>query len=185
MAEVLSIVFRSTRKHYFLLALYTLQDEAAQRARMRHKYEIAYTASHTINTTACVVSSVSSAGVIGTLAPGVGPSALPLGIGSTTQTILLRKLEKHDRIRALTGAKLNTVDRLVSKALKDDNVTDEEFDAIQREMSDFLSKKREIQLKIRASLNTEPDLGKLKKDLAEKGRQQGLLEAREALSGRT
>jgi hypothetical protein len=93
-------------------------------------------------------------------------------------------LEKHDRILALTEAKLNTVDRLVSKALKDDNVTDEEVDAIQREMSNFRSKKREIQLKIRASLNTETDLYKLKKDLMEKGRQQGLLEAREALSGR-
>jgi hypothetical protein len=73
----------------------------------------------------------------------------------------------------------------VSKALKDENVTDEEFDAIQREMSDFRSKKWETQLKIRASLNTEMDLFKLKKDLTEKGRQQGLLEAREVLSGRT
>jgi hypothetical protein len=112
----------------------TLQDEATQRERTRRKYKTAYTASHTINTTPCVVSSGCA---IGTLATGVGAIvAFPLGIvslttgavgriGSTTQNILLRKLEKHDRILALTEAKLNTVDRLVSKALKDDKVTDE------------------------------------------------------------
>lgn len=172
-----------------------LQDEAAKRARTRRRYKTAYTASYVVNTGVCVVTSATTAGAVGTLASGVGAfAALPLGIislaagavgliGSTAQKILLKKLEKHNRILTLTEAKLSTIDGLVSKALKDDDVSDEEFDAIQREIRDFRAKRREIQLKIRASSNT--DLDHLKKELLEKGRQQGLTEAKQALNERS
>jgi hypothetical protein len=63
----------------------------------------------------------------------------------------------------------------MTKALKNNNMTNEEFDAIQMEMSDFRSKKREIQLKIRSSLNTEPDLYKLKKGLDGKRTPAGII----------
>lgn len=173
----------------------SLQDEASQRARARRRYKVAYTTSFAVNTAVCAVSSLSTAGAVGTLATGVGAVvALPLGIvslvgggvgliGSTVQKILLKKLEKHDRILALAEAKLGTVDRLVNTALNDDHISDSEFEAIQREMAEFRTRKREIQLKIRASSNT--DLEHLKKDLMEQGRQQGLEEARQALGKRS
>ena len=170
----------------------TLQDEAAKRVRLRQKYKTAYVISHALNTGVCVVASVTTAGAVGTLAAGVGAiAALPLGIislaagavglvGSATQKILLKKLEKHNRILALSEAKLCTIDRLVSKALKDSFVSDLEFDAIQEEMADYRAKRREIQIKIRASTNT--DLEKFKKDMIERGRKKGLQEAKRALN---
>jgi len=173
----------------------TLQDEATKRARARRRYKTAYTSSYALNTGVCVITSATTAGAIGSLCSGIGaPAALPLGIislaasavglvGATAQKILLKKLEKHDRILTLAEAKLATIDRLVSRALKDDDVSDSEFEEIQREMSDFRAKEREIQLKIRASANT--DLDRLKKDLLEKGRQQGLSEAKQALNERS
>jgi fructose-1-phosphate kinase PfkB-like protein len=72
----------------------------------------------------CVVGSVTTTGAIDTLATGVGVVvALPLGVvslatgamglvGSTVQKILLRKLEKHDRLLTLAEAKLMTINGL-------------------------------------------------------------------------
>ena len=135
---------------------------------------------------------MTSAGAVGTLAAGVGVvAAIPLGvislvtgavglIGSATQKMLLKKLEKHNRILALTEVKLSTIDRLVSKALKDNSISDDEFDAIQREFCDFRKIKREIQAKIRASSDT--DMERLKQDLIEQGRQRGFLETKQLLN---
>jgi hypothetical protein len=139
----------------------------------------------------CVVGSVTSAGTIGTLATGVGAiAALPLGIvslaagalgviGSAAQKIMLKKLVKHVSLLTLAETKLSTINGLVSKALMDNHVTDEEFDAIQQEMNDYHDKKREIRTKIRNSTTT--DIEGLKKQLLEQGRQQGLTEAKNAI----
>ena len=155
-----------------------LQNEASKRARSRQRYKKAYLASYAVNTGACAASSLATAGAIGTLTTGVGAIAsLPLGIAALTagvvgltasaaQKILLKKLEKHERILALTEAKLSTVDRMVSYALKNDDISSEEFDAIQKEMSDFRVKKRDVQVKVRSSAGT--DIDRLKKELIEK-----------------
>ena len=129
------------------------------------------------------------------LAVGVGiMTALPLGIaslvagvgglvGSSVQRILNKKVEKHDRLLMLAEAKLSTITALVSKALRDNSVSDAEFEAIQREMSDYQAKKRAIQTKVRTEVGS--DLEGLKRGLLEEGRKQGLMEAKQALNERS
>lgn len=169
-----------------------LQNEVESRQKTCRRYKTANTTTHAVNVGMCVVGSVTSAGTVGTLATGVGVIvALPLGaialatgvlgvIGSSVQKIILKKLLKHVNILTLAETKLSTINGLMSKALKDNHVTDEEFDTIQQEMNDYHAKKREIRTKTRD--NTTADIEGLKKQLLEQGRQQGLTEAKNTMT---
>ena len=117
------------------------------------------------------------------LASGIGsPAALPLGIGgaiagacSLFGNIVVRKTtiraEKHLKIKTLASAKLDTIASHVSKALKDDFISDEEFKLIMEELEKYKAMKEEIRNNAKKKLKEEE-----KENLIERGRQ----EARES-----
>ena len=57
---------------------------------------------------------------------------------------LLVKAKKHDEVRVLAEAKLNTISAHVSKALKDGNISDEEYGLILDEMEKYGQMKAQI-----------------------------------------
>ena len=117
------------------------------------------------------------------LSTSVGaPFALALGIsGAVTGGISLignifskkatTKAEKHLKIKTLAMAKLDTIASHISKALMDDNISDEEFKLIMGEMDKYKAMKEEIRSNTKKKLKTEEE-----ESLIERGRQ----EARES-----
>ena len=117
------------------------------------------------------------------LATGVGsPFAVALGIsGAVTGAISLignvfskkatTKAEKHQKIKTLAAAKLDTIASHISKALTDDFVSNEEFNLIMEEMNKYKAMKEEVRNNTKKKLKTEEE-----ESLIEKGRQ----EARES-----
>ena len=64
---------------------------------------------------------------------------------------LAAKTKKHDQIRTLADAKLNTIDEYVSKAIEDGDISHEEFVLINSELKRF----NEMKEKIRAKTSTK------------------------------
>ena len=114
------------------------------------------------------------AGGITTLA-GVPVMAVSLGSGilSVGNGVFLNKLttkiRKHEAITALAEAKLSSVRSLVSKALTDSKISDEEFMSIQQNIDDYKQAKSRIQSRVRDEMSKPIDIEKLKKDFLEKG----------------
>ena len=81
------------------------------------------------------------------------------------------KAEKHERIKTIASAKLDTISSHISKALRDNKVTDEEFRLILEELEKYKIMKEEVRDKTKKKIATE-----LEETLIEKGRR----EARES-----
>ena len=81
------------------------------------------------------------------------------------------KAEKHEKIKTIASAKLNTISSHISKALSDNKVTDEEFRLILEELEKYKVMKEEIRTKTKKKIATETE-----ETLIERGRQ----EARES-----
>ena len=81
------------------------------------------------------------------------------------------KAEKHEKIKTIALAKLDTITSYVSKALSDNKVTDEEFWLILEELEKYKVMKEEVKSKSKKKITTET-----KETLIERGRQ----EARES-----
>ena len=79
--------------------------------------------------------------------------------------------EKHEKIKAIASAKLDTITSHVSKALSDNKVTDEEIRLILEELEKYKVMKEEVRSKTKKKIATE-----LEETLIERGRQ----EARES-----
>jgi len=77
-------------------------------------------------------------------AVGVG---LLIIIGGQVSKKLVLKVAKHEKIKTLAEAKLNTISSLISKALVDDNISDEEYSLILNEFVKFNEMKEEIRSK--------------------------------------
>ena len=113
------------------------------------------------------------------LATGVGaPFAVALGIsGVVTGAVSLignffcRKITlkamKHKEIRALASGNLKLIASHISKALVDDNISNEEFNLILEVMEKYKEVKEEIRNNTKEKLKTEE-----KESLIEKGRQE-------------
>ena len=103
------------------------------------------------------------------------PAAIPLGgaggafaAASSGLIIASKKLEskikKHQEIVTLAIAKGDTVYRLYSKALSDNEITDREFDLIMSEFSEYNVLKEAIRAKL-TQKPSQPDIEKMKKDV--------------------
>ena len=77
-------------------------------------------------------------------AVGVG---LLIIIGGQVSKKIVLKVAKHEKIKTLAEAKLNTISSLISKALVDDNVSDEEYSLILNEFVKFNKMKESIRSK--------------------------------------
>ena len=58
--------------------------------------------------------------------------------------ILLKKVEKHQQIKLIASAKLSSVNGLVSRALQDGHISNEEFQIILQEMESYRDHKSQI-----------------------------------------
>ena len=84
------------------------------------------------------------------------------------------KIHKHEEIRALAVAKRETVNRLVSKAFKDSNISDVEFQLILDEQRQYNALKEQVRnkpsRKPQTATEPAPDLEKIKKEIREQVR---------------
>ena len=74
-------------------------------------------------------------------------------IGAQVNKKLALKAEKHEKIKTLADAKLNTISDHISKALKDDHISDDEFSLIISELEKFNSMREEIRSKIKVGID--------------------------------
>ena len=118
---------------------------------------------------------VSSASLASALSVVGLPPAIPLGgvggafaAASSRLTIASKKLEskikKHQEIVTLAIAKGDTVYRLYSKALADNQITDREFQLIMDEFSQYNVLKEAIRAKL-TQKPSRPDIETIKKDV--------------------
>ena len=94
-------------------------------------------------------------------------------VGKYANKKLLIKAQKHERIKILAEAKLNTISDQISKALNDGHISVEEFSLIMSELYKFQEMKNNIKIKARKSIDEET-----KNTLIEQGRK----EARESFN---
>ena len=72
-------------------------------------------------------------------------------VGGFVSRRLILKAEKHHKIKLLADKKLNVISDLVSKALDDETISDEEFFLVLFELDNFFDKKENIRLKAKSS----------------------------------
>ena len=77
------------------------------------------------------------------------------------------KAEKHEKIKTIASAKLDTIASHISKALSDNKVTDEEFRLILEELEKYKVMKEEVKSKTKKKIATETE-----ETLIERGRQE-------------
>ena len=87
------------------------------------------------------------------LAVGAGVFSV---VGRVVNRKFTLKAEKHEKIKTLAEAKLNTISDYVSKALEDGYISDEEYSLILNELGKFNEMKEEIRSKIKVSKDEEP-----------------------------
>ena len=160
-----------------------LEDEIQKREAFSKKYfRVARIINLADNVLIGITICAEGAGAVA-LSTGVGaPLALALGIsGAATGAISLignivvkkttTKAEKHQKIKTLAAAKLDTIASHISKAMKDNYISDEEFNLIMEELNKYKAMKQEIRSNTKKKLKTEEE-----ESLIERGRQ----EARES-----
>ena len=76
-------------------------------------------------------------------------------IGSQVNQKLEMKAQKHDRIKVLADSKLNTISDHISKALKDNHVSDEEFSLILSEQTKFNDFKEQIRSNVKTKIDEQ------------------------------
>ena len=76
-------------------------------------------------------------------------------VGKYASKKLTLKAQKHEKIKVLVEAKLNSISTLISKALNDGNISDQEFSLIMSEFSKFQEMKNDIKTKTREQIRQE------------------------------
>ena len=163
-----------------------IERELAVYSKCRRRYSFAYNALYYVNTASTMVSSSCTVTSLGLFTSGIGSiAAIPLlgvglgsgvistGVGIASKKVLL-KVQKHESITALVSAKLGSLKMIVSKALEDKQISDEEFKRVQDDIENYKMLKRQIQNKTLEGqvVNTE----KIKQDFLEQGRKLGIEE---------
>ena len=76
-------------------------------------------------------------------------------IGSQFNKMLMRKAEKHEKIKVIAETKLDTINGLISKALTDNKISDEEYTLILSEVIKYRKMKEEVRSRTRKSIDEE------------------------------
>ena len=161
-----------------------LELENETRSRLRRRYKSIYNTFFYISTASGVIAVGAGTAGMTALGTGIGaPITLPLGIvsiamGATSVgasalcKLLLRKVEKHERIKNLAAAKTSTVNGLVSDALKDNTISNEEFQLILAERENYREHKDQIRQRVRTEIKEMSD--DLKEQIREEAEKKGL-----------
>lgn len=165
-----------------------IEHEREKRYMLSKKYHRAVKAISAVDDSLVVATmglGVAGIGVLSTIvaAPiAVAMEAAALGaglltvVGGQVNKKLAMKAEKHEKIKTLADAKLNTISDHVSRALKDDMISDEEYSLILHELEKFNSMKEEIRSKIKVVIDEQT-----KETLINKGREDALQSFRKKL----
>ena len=133
-----------------------LEKELETRGRYRRRYKSVYNTAIYVNAGAGLISICCSIGTGTSALTGLGIfAAVPLGftavatgvlsvISTGISKILLKKVEKHQQIKLIAAAKLSSVNGLVSKALQDGHVSNEEYQIILQELENYRSHKSHV-----------------------------------------
>lgn len=109
------------------------------------------------------------------VAIGLEAAAAICGLAGLAGNYVRRKLavkaKKHDEIKILGESKLNTIADLISKALKDGNISDEEFNLILTEVEKYYRLKKEIRTDTKQKLPTIVIDEEAKNELFQRGRE--------------
>ena len=73
-------------------------------------------------------------------------------VSAAVSKILLKKVEKHQQIKRIAAAKLSSVNGLVSRALQDGQISNDEFQIILQEMETYRDHKSQIRHRITAEV---------------------------------
>ena len=73
-------------------------------------------------------------------------------VGNQAIKKLYLKIEKHEKITMLAVSSLNTISSLISKALSDDSISDEEYSLILLKIQTFTRVKEDLREKSKMSL---------------------------------
>ena len=108
----------------------------------------------------------------------IGMEGVALGLGGLSvvgnlicDKILAGKARKHYQINVLAQSKLNTISDHISKALNDNEISDEEFTLIISEVEKYYQLRDEIRHKIKTKIDNET-----KDSLIQQGKQQAVEE---------
>ena len=160
-----------------------LEKEVATREALSKKYFRAAKIVDNVDTVLITITLGAGAGGIALLSTVVAsPIVIPLEgmalftgllsiIGKYSVKKSTSKAEKHEKIKTIASAKLDTITSHISKALSDNKVIDEEFQLILEELEKYKVMKEEVRSKTRKRIATETE-----ETLIERGRQ----EARES-----
>ena len=69
--------------------------------------------------------------------------------------MLMRKAEKHEKIKVIAETKFDTINGLISKALTDNTISDEEYTLTLSEVIKYRKMKEEVRSKTRKSIDEE------------------------------
>ena len=147
-----------------------LEDEREKRYNLSKKYHRAVKVINNIDSALMTVSvglSVAGVGILSTIivVPAViimETTALGAGVlsivGGQCNKMFMRKAEKHEKIKVIAETKLDTINELVSKALSDNKISDEEYTLIRSELIKFRKMKEEIRSKMKKTIDEEKRL---------------------------
>ena len=133
-----------------------LETERQKRAELYKKYKRGVNIVDGIDAALVVVALGVGAGGIGLLTTivatpiviGLEATALVCGLLGVSSKFISRRLtikaKKHDEIRVLADSKLNTISDLISTALTDGKISDDEFRLILNEIEKYKQMKTEI-----------------------------------------
>ena len=159
-----------------------LEKEVAIREALSKKYFRTAKIVDNVDTVLIIITLGAGAGGIALLSIIASPIVIPLEgmalftgllsiIGKHSVKKSTSKAEKHEKIKTIASAKLDTITSHVSKALSDNKVIDEEFQLILEELEKYKVMKEEVRSKTKKKIETETE-----ETLIERGRQ----EARES-----
>lgn len=144
-----------------------LEEERQKRCNLSHRYHRSVeiiSGFDDVLVGLSVIAGAAGVSVLSTIvaAPvviGMEAVALVTGVLSIITKQLNRKLsmkaEKHEKIKVLVEAKLNTINDHISKALKDDRISDEEYSLILSELEKFRQMKEKIRTIVKMSIDDE------------------------------
>ena len=157
--------------------LHDLENEMKHYEKVRKKYNRVRGIFSKISVVSGGFSAALSAGALGTTLTGVGAVVgIPLGVvagvcgGISVGCGLAAKrlshnVSKHEQTVSLAKAKVNTVNGLVSKALKDNKISDPEFSLILAETEKFEQLKSEIRQKAQKETEKKLDLSQIRTEV--------------------
>ena len=136
-----------------------LQSEIQNREKLTKRFKRRASALTISDTSVITVITVLEAASIATLTTGVGvpisivlaSTGLLLSLGSAaihkSQKIFDSKAKKHDKIKTLAESKLDSISGIVSKAIENAHISNQEYHLILEEIKHYRTMKEEIRSK--------------------------------------